>query len=261
MQRIAQFWKSGIKGKFVIGCSSLLALFCACSLLGVLVGPSDSTQQGDDGRAKATSMSEPTDTSRPTITPRPANTQRPTSIPNPTDTVQPTNTPEPTSTPNPTDTLQPTSTPEPTNTPRPTDTLTPTPLPQPTATPVPATQQPLSPTATPTEPPQPTEPPAPTGPSIHIVAVDKGAEFVDIRNDGDQAQDLGGWVLVSVKGDQKCGLGGILPPGETLRIWARAADAGQGGYNCGFDKTIWNNDESDPAELYNNAGQLVDRYP
>jgi micrococcal nuclease len=91
--------------------------------------------------------------------------------------------------------------------------------------------------------------------------VDKRAEYVDIYNDGDQGQDLGGWMLVSVKGNQTCGLGGILGPGESLRIWALAEDAGQGGYNCGFGRNIWNNSESDPAELYDSAWQLIDRYP
>jgi len=104
-------------------------------------------------------------------------------------------------------------------------------------------------------------PPAPTGALIRIMAVDKRAEFVDICNDGDQVQDLGGWVLVSEKGDQRCALEGVLNPGEVLRVWAMAEDAGQGGYNCGFDSSIWNNSEPDPAALYDNAGQLVARYP
>jgi len=104
-------------------------------------------------------------------------------------------------------------------------------------------------------------PPAPTDALIRIIAVDKHAEFVDIRNDGDQAQDFSGWVLVSEKGDQRCTLGGVLNPDEELRIWAMAEGAGQGGYNCGFGSSIWNNSEPDPAALYDNAGQLVARYP
>jgi micrococcal nuclease len=148
---------------------------------------------------------------------------------------------------------------------------TPTPVPVPTATPIPPTTTPaptqppqLTPTQPPPEPtqlPQPTEPPVQTGANIRIIAVDKRAEYVDIRNDGDQVQDLGGWRLVSVRGNQTCGLGGALGPGETLRIWAMAEDSGQGGYNCGFGTNIWNNSESDPAELYDAAGQLIDRYP
>ena len=108
--------------------------------------------------------------------------------------------------------------------------------------------------------PEPTEPAAAVGAIIRIIAVNKQAEYVDIRNQGDQPQPLTGWVLVSVTGDQKCPLSGILNPGETLRIWAMAEDANQGGYNCGYGTNIWNNNESDPAVLLNAAGEEVSRY-
>jgi len=36
-------------------------------------------------------------------------------------------------------------------------------------------------------------------------------------------------------------------------------DAGQGGYNCGFGSNIWNNDERDPAILFDASGSEVDR--
>jgi len=94
---------------------------------------------------------------------------------------------------------------------------------------------------------------------VVIIRVDKGEEFVDIQNTGGVAQDLAGWVLVSERGDQRCGLGGVLDPGQTLRIYAMASDAGLGGYNCGFGSNIWNNSESDPAVLLNAAGQEVSR--
>ena len=90
--------------------------------------------------------------------------------------------------------------------------------------------------------------------------MDKREEFVDIQNTGGSDQDLGGWVLVSEKGDQRCGLGGVLPAGASLRIWAMAEDAGMGGYNCGFGSNIWNNSDPDPAALYDNAGNLVSRW-
>jgi hypothetical protein len=91
--------------------------------------------------------------------------------------------------------------------------------------------------------------------------VNKRAEWVDIHNYGNQPQDLAGWVLVSELGNQACDLAGILNPGTTLRIWAMAEDANQGGYNCGFGTNIWNNQERDPAVLYNAEGQEVSRYP
>ena len=113
----------------------------------------------------------------------------------------------------------------------------------------------VTPTATPT--------PSPTpelNPAIQIVAVDKGAEVVDIVNQGEQAQDLQGWTLLSEKGNQACPLSGTIAPGETLRVWALSADSGQGGFNCGFDANIWNNGEADPAVLYDLVGREVSRF-
>jgi hypothetical protein len=164
----------------------------------------------------------------------------PTITPSPTPTVTPTHTPSPTASSTPTETPTPTNTPEPTatNTPIPTDTE------------IPPTQAPL-----------PTNTPPPSGPVVRIDYVNKRSEYVDIHNYGSQAQDLTGWVLISEKGSQSCGLGGILEAGQSLRIWAMSSDADQGGYNCGFNDTIWNNSESDPALLYDNAGSLIDRYP
>ena len=108
--------------------------------------------------------------------------------------------------------------------------------------------------------PEPTEPAAEVAAILRIIAVDKGAEFVDIQNQGDQPQDLSGWTLVSEKGNQACALGSVIGPGEVLRIWAMAEDADQGGFNCAFGSAIWNNSEKDPAVLYDAAGQEVSRY-
>jgi micrococcal nuclease len=111
--------------------------------------------------------------------------------------------------------------------------------------------------------PPPTVTAAPSGgPIIRITYVDKRAEYVEIENVGGQAQDLSGWTLVSEKGNQRCPITGVvLEAGNTLRIWALAEDADQGGYNCGLGSNIWNNSEPDPAALYDAANQLVDRYP
>jgi micrococcal nuclease len=109
---------------------------------------------------------------------------------------------------------------------------------------------------TPTPSPYPT--PAPS--TVTIVNVDKRAEFVEIRNTGEEPQNLEGWTLISERGYQICPLAGELGPGQTLRIWALAADSGSG-YSCGFESNIWNNSESDPAVLTNAQGLEVSRYP
>lgn len=93
--------------------------------------------------------------------------------------------------------------------------------------------------------------------ALVIVAVNKGDEYVDIRNNGAAAVNLGGWVLHSEKGSQDCALGGSLAPGQTLRIWAMT---GEGGFNCGFESNIWNNSDPDAAVLWSPDGTEVSRY-
>lgn len=95
--------------------------------------------------------------------------------------------------------------------------------------------------------------------SLVIIGVNKQAEYVDIRNDGGAEVDLSGWILRSERGSQDCALGGTIGPGQVLRIWAMSEDAGQGGFNCGFDGPIWNNSESDPAVLIDPSGVEVSR--
>ena len=75
----------------------------------------------------------------------------------------------------------------------------------------------------------------------------------------DQRVDLAGWTLLSKKGQQSCALSGAPEPGETLRVWALAADRGLGGLNCGFESNIWNNSEPDPAVLIDPNGVQVSR--
>ncbi len=116
-----------------------------------------------------------------------------------------------------------------------------------TGTPAPATAVAVVPTLAPGE------------ALVVVVAVDKRAEYVDIQNTGADAQDLAGWVLESERGRQRCTLGGTIGPGETLRVWALAADAAQPGYNCGFESTIWSNSEPDAAVLYDAQGREVAR--
>lgn len=104
-------------------------------------------------------------------------------------------------------------------------------------------------------------PPVVAGNPVVITHVDKRAEYVDIKNNGSQAIDLGGWMLRSERGSQDCWLSGVLQPGTALTIWAMAKDVGQGGFNCGFGSNIWNNSKSDPAVLFNQNGEEVSRSP
>jgi endonuclease YncB( thermonuclease family) len=102
-----------------------------------------------------------------------------------------------------------------------------------------------------------TQTPAPSAPQIIILTVNKREEWVDIQNIGTSDVDLAGWNLVSERGNQDCPLSGIIKEGETLRVWAMAAQGP--GYSCGYSTNIWNNSEPDPAVLYNPEGLEVGR--
>ncbi|OBZ16776.1 MULTISPECIES: thermonuclease family protein [Bacillales] len=92
-----------------------------------------------------------------------------------------------------------------------------------------------------------------------LIEVDKLAELVTITNTTDQAIDLNGWKLVSVRGNQ------------TYPFSAYTLEARQKVVISSADETaasdlavlqwgatnIWNNKESDPAELYNQYNELV----
>ncbi len=68
-----------------------------------------------------------------------------------------------------------------------------------------------------------------------------------------------GWNLLSEKDGQKCNLAGTIEPGQTLRIWALATQAAQGGYNCGFGQPVWDDQQPDFAILFNDIGVEVAR--
>jgi hypothetical protein len=101
------------------------------------------------------------------------------------------------------------------------------------------------------------EPVLEIGGTVRIVEVNKRAEYVDLQNQGDTAVDLAGWRLLSEKGAQDCALGGVLQPGEMLRVWSQSGD---GGFSCQFDAQIWNNSEEDPAVLFDPSGAEVSRW-
>ncbi|MEI6291129.1 MAG: lamin tail domain-containing protein, partial [Chloroflexota bacterium] len=95
-----------------------------------------------------------------------------------------------------------------------------------------------------------------SGNSVVITAVNKQAEYVDIQNTSSASINLSGWNLMSERGHQGCVLSGLLPAGQTLRIWSMTGD---GGFSCHYPSAIWNNTQSDPAVLYNPQGVEVDR--
>jgi hypothetical protein len=148
----------------------------------------------------------------------------------------------------------PTPTSFPTLTVLPTETQTPTEL-SPTAS-LPTATGTLLPTVLPTV----TSPPATATNSgtVLIITVNKPTEYVDIQNFNNAPVDLSGWRLVSETGNQSCPLRGVLQPNEVLRVWARKGDPG---LSCGFSFNIWNDNQADPAVLYNAQGEEISRSP
>ncbi len=96
-------------------------------------------------------------------------------------------------------------------------------------------------------------------PPVGIVTVNQDEQYVEIRNDGGDVQDLDGWYL-SLCRQRSCYLAGAIQPGQTLRVWALAEDAGQEGHNCGLDKPFWSGKEPRRILLINDAGEVLDEY-
>jgi hypothetical protein len=124
--------------------------------------------------------------------------------------------------------------------------------PTPTDTPVTPTDTPVTPTKTPSLPPptynncqQDPNPSAAPNYPVRIVAIDKSAETVTLRNvtTGDTI-DLTNWQMCSITGNQHHPIFGTLAPGEQQTFPGPAGN-------------IWNNSSSDPGALYNQNGQLV----
>jgi beta-lactamase superfamily II metal-dependent hydrolase len=92
---------------------------------------------------------------------------------------------------------------------------------------------------------------------IIISDVDKEAEIVTIKNTGSNDINIKGWVLVSVKGNQRFTFQSYnLKAGDSATI----ASGKSTGDLKWTSKNVWNNDTSDPAELYDSAGNLVSSY-
>lgn len=99
-----------------------------------------------------------------------------------------------------------------------------------------------------------------TNKEVMISELDKRAEYIVIKNSGIKPVQLKGWKIVSVLGNQS-----FIFPTFTLKpnSIAKVGDSKRN-YDTDFhwldSQGTWNNTKSDPAELYNTNGELVDRY-
>lgn len=95
---------------------------------------------------------------------------------------------------------------------------------------------------------------------ISISALDKKAEYIIIKNSSAKVIDLSGWKIVSVLGNQSFTFPAFsLAAGATVKVGDSANNSGINFHWLDGGGT-WNNSKSDPAELYDSAGKLVDVY-
>ena len=94
--------------------------------------------------------------------------------------------------------------------------------------------------------------------NVEIVNLDKEAEIVKIRNNSNKKIDISGWILLSVKGDQKFYIpqGTILNSGEVIKIVSGRNAEEKEGTIIWTKAYIWNN-EGDSAKLFNEKGELI----
>lgn len=84
-------------------------------------------------------------------------------------------------------------------------------------------------------------------------------EYVEIKNSGNSAQDISGWVLID-------GSDGhpsftfppyVLEPGETIRVYTNEIHPEWGGFSFEYGRAIWDNNYPDTAVLLSSSGQEV----
>lgn len=94
---------------------------------------------------------------------------------------------------------------------------------------------------------------------IEILALDKVDEYIIIVNNGNVDVNLNGWMILSIRGEQKFYFGDfLLKVGEDVKV----GDSGKTSVDIHWleGRGVWNNSKDDPAELYDSIGNLVDNY-
>ena len=87
-------------------------------------------------------------------------------------------------------------------------------------------------------------------------------EYVEIKNLGDEAQDLRGWTLKDISEgypEFRFRSPYLLEPGATIRVYTNEIHPEWGRFSFSSRKAIWNNKDPDTAALYNAQGEEVSR--
>ncbi len=91
---------------------------------------------------------------------------------------------------------------------------------------------------------------------VRIKTLNKRAEYVIIQNYGATDVNLKGWTILSTRGDQKFTFPDyVLTAGGSVKV----GDENRGTVDLHWleDKGVWNNSETDNANLFNAQGELV----
>lgn len=95
---------------------------------------------------------------------------------------------------------------------------------------------------------------------VIISKLDKQAEYIILENSTDLDIDISGWSILSVRGEQSFTFSDFtLKPNSIVKIGDSAKNPDVD-FHWLDGRGTWNNSDSDPAELYNAQGELVDRY-
>ena len=94
--------------------------------------------------------------------------------------------------------------------------------------------------------------------AVAIADVDNQDDRITLRNTGRTAADVGGWYIVSDKGNQIYVLpeGAEIAPGGELVIGSQSSD--EPGDLTWPDKKVWHKSKEDAAFLYDVYGRLID---
>ena len=94
--------------------------------------------------------------------------------------------------------------------------------------------------------------------AVSIAGVDNKDDRITLRNTGKTAADVGGWYIVSDKGNQIFVLpeGTAIAPGGELTISSQSSAAA--GDLVWPDKKVWHKSKEDTAWLYDVYGRLID---
>ena len=93
---------------------------------------------------------------------------------------------------------------------------------------------------------------------VVIAGVDNSDDHITLRNEGNTPADVGGWYILSDKGNQMYVLpkGTVIAPGGELVIGSQSSK--ETGDLTWPDKKVWHKSKEDAAYLYDVYGRLMD---